>query len=371
MLHSNSPLVDYALKGLARCWLPEFGRWSHVYHLDGRPQANQSLPRSDVFYTLNVLLGLSRVSAVPANIDTAQIFQSNARQLLELPVREYAHGMALWVAGECQFDVPEPLIVHLRAMLSDSKKRQSLRAQDIGMILTGAATQVRRDPSIWSPIADDLFSQIEVEYAWASGLFGDTPSGPRHRFASFASQVYLTLACYYYGEVRNNARAIDIANRCSRKLISLQGPNGEWPWFFDARQGHVVDFYEIYSVHQYGMAPAFLEFAELHGVLEAREALIKGFKWVLGANQLAKPMLDRSLHLSIRSQVRKGELRTDKWRAIRAISNSVMRRPSGLADPSQLELRLECRSYELGWILWSFGRRSDLSELTHQESFLD
>ena len=34
--------------------------------------------------------------------------------------------------------------------------------------------------------------------------------------------------------------------------------------------GSVLDFYEIYSVHQYGMAPAFLERAECHGVTDAR-----------------------------------------------------------------------------------------------------
>ena len=57
----NSPLVEYALKGLKLCWLPQHGRWSHIYHLDNRTLPNKSQPESDVFYTLNVLLGLARV----------------------------------------------------------------------------------------------------------------------------------------------------------------------------------------------------------------------------------------------------------------------------------------------------------------------
>ena len=57
----NSPLVDYALRGLEQCWLPEYGRWSHIYHLDNWSQPNESVPHSDIFYTLNVLLGLARV----------------------------------------------------------------------------------------------------------------------------------------------------------------------------------------------------------------------------------------------------------------------------------------------------------------------
>jgi hypothetical protein len=100
--------------------------------------------------------------------------------------------------------------------------------------------------------------------------------------------------CKFIGDLG----AIEMARACTRKLIKLQGPQGEWPWFFDAEQGRVLDFYEVYSVHQYGMAPAFLECAEHHDVQEARDALIKGFKWVLGDNQLQRPTLVSELQLS-------------------------------------------------------------------------
>ncbi len=80
-------------------------------------------------------------------------------------------------------------------------------------------------------------------------------------------------------------------------------------------------------------------------------------------------MLVPELSLSIRSQVRKGELRTKNLRVLRAIRNAMLRLEAALVDPSEIVLRLECRSYELGWILWSFGRRSDLPELTHHRLF--
>jgi len=369
MSSPNSPLITYALNGLSRCWLPDAGRWSHIYHLDGRQTPNESRPHSDVFYTLNVLLGLTRVSHAPDGVKIADIFEANVRQLPNLPVREYAYGMALWVAGEAGLDIPAGIADHVRSVVSDAGKWRSLRAQDVGMLLTGIVVQARTDPAKWTAVADRVFSRLAADFAWPSGLFGDAPSGLRHRFASFASQVYLTLACYSYGELTGDPRAIEMANNCSRKLIALQGPQGEWPWFFDAKAGRVVDFYEVYSVHQYGMAPAFLEFSERHGVVEARAALIKGFKWVLGANQLAKPMLAPALSLSIRSQVRKGELHTDKRRALRAIANAAVGQSSGLTAASNLELRLECRSYELGWILWSFGRVNNLPELTNHALF--
>src|SRR3954464_4828454 len=80
-------------------------------------------------------------------------------------------------------------------------------------------------------------------------------------------------------------------------------------------------------------------------------------------------MLVPDLQLSIRSQVRKGELRTAKLRMLRALANAHLHRPVGRIDPAGLDVRLECRSYELGWILWSFGRRTDLEQLTHDPAF--
>jgi len=47
---------------------------------------NESLPHSDVFYTLNVLLGTSRVREIPDDIALFEIFRRNAIQLTTLPV---------------------------------------------------------------------------------------------------------------------------------------------------------------------------------------------------------------------------------------------------------------------------------------------
>ena len=363
--------MDYALNGLARCWLPEFGRWSHVYYLDNRDQPNESVPHSDVFYTLNVLLGLSRVQRVPQSINLSETFQQNVSQLITLPVSKYAFGLALWTGAELQLELPRHVLRYIDVVLSDRNNWRSFRAQDLGMIVVGVVAQAKLDPQKWSRVAAELFAFLVDRYHSPSGLFFDAAFGLRRRFASFATQTYLTLACYAYGELANDIRAIEIANTCTWQLIARQGPNGEWPWFFDATSGLVVDFYEVYSVHQCGMAPAFLERAEQHGVSEALSAIIKGFNWILGHNQLAVPMLVPDLHMTIRSQVRKGELYTKKWRVLRALRSSILGREAILIDPAHLQLRRECRSYELGWILWSFGQRSDLPELTHNEMFIE
>jgi hypothetical protein len=368
-LSQNSPLVNYALSGLQRCWLPEHGRWSHIYHLDGRGPPNESLPPSDVFYTLNVLLGMSRLDQIPDSFNLSETFRRNALQLTRMPVAKYAFGMALWAAAELELSVPEDVARDLNGLLAENKNWWDFRAQDLGMLLTGIVAQAKAGRKEWSRFAGPLFSFLAERYHSQSGLFFDAASGFRRRFASFAAQTYLTIACYHYGEFTGNSAAIAMANACTRKLIEMQGPQGEWPWFFDARYGRVLDFYEVYSVHQYGMAPALLECAERYDVRAARATLIKGFNWVLGENQLGKSMLIPELQLSIRSQVRKSELRTKKKRVLRAVRNAYLGRSSTLIDPVDVGLRLECRSYELGWILWSFGQRSDLRQLTHNQAF--
>ncbi|MCK1518895.1 MULTISPECIES: hypothetical protein [unclassified Bradyrhizobium] len=365
----NSALVRYALEGLERCWLPEHGRWSHIYHLDGRTSPNESLPHSDVFYTLNVLLGMSRIRETPSSLNLSDVFHRNAVQLTLLPVRKYALGMALWAAAELGFEVPEQVRREVRALLTEQERWKAFRAQDLGMLLTGVVAQVGAGGDEWTCFAGPLYRFLKQRFHSGSGLFFDAGFGLRRRFASFATQIYLSIACYHYGELAGDSSALAMAGACARKLIELQGPRGEWPWFFDAVSGRVLDFYEVYSVHQYGMAPALLEWAERYDVPGARNALIKGFNWILGENQLRRSMLVPDLGLTIRSQIRKGEVTARAPRMLRAIGNAYRGRESELIESSGVGLRLECRSYELGWILWSFGQRNDLPELACNPAF--
>lgn len=218
---------------------------------------------SDVFYTLNVLLGMSRVAEIPDGINLSEIFRDNVRQLTRMPVAKYAFGMVLWAAAELELDVPEDVVQDLNSLLLE-KNRSDYRAQDLGMLLTGIVAQARAGRKEWYRLAGPLFSFLSERYHSESGLFFDAA-------LVFGGALLL---------LPGNSAAIAIAKACTRKLIALQGPRGEWPWFFDAQHGRVLDFYGVYSVHQYGMAPALLECAERHDVQGARAALINGFKWV-------------------------------------------------------------------------------------------
>lgn len=366
-----SPLVEYVLRGLDNCWLPNEEKWSHIYHLDGRPNPNVSQPASDVFYTLNVLLGLSRLQATtysPRN-DLKHIFELNAGRLPSLPVARGAYGMAMWSSAELGFAMPSGVARHVKSFISEKSNWPRLRAQELGLIISGVVAQARHEPSTWSTLSHELFAFLVDRFSCPSGLFFDAARGVRRRWASFATQTYLTLACYHYGEFAASDMALSLANKCTQRLIELQGPNGEWPWFYYVPHGTVVEFYEVFSVHQHGMAPAFLEHAERHGVRGSTSALKKGAEWIFGSNQLGRNMLASDKGLIIRSHARRSDIRNRQYRAVRAVVNALMQRPAKLARPDELTLRLECRSYELGWTLWSFGRRQDLPEITHHAAF--
>jgi hypothetical protein len=103
------------------------------------------------------------------------------------------------------------------------------------------------------------------------------------------------------------------------------------------------------------MAPAFLHHAVANAVPRAREALVKGFQWLFGDNETGSRCFDQTIGRSTRSQARVGELDSLRRGALRSIANAAVRRRDIVSHHRRLVLREECRSYELGSILWSFA----------------
>ncbi len=365
-----SPLARYALAGLRRCWMPQLGRWSHRYHLDGRPEPNESVPHSDLYYSLNVLLGLSRVRGLLAGepYDVPALLATLGRQLAAWPVRNGAWGMAVWAAAELDLDAPGLSAEKLYAAAADPRQLAAWTAQDVGLSLSGACAQARRDPS-WLPLAHDFASELLGDFHGPGALFRDSGQGARRGFATFATQVYAAMSLFQYAELTGNGAALTAASACAARLLALQGRLGEWPWFYAPARDCVLDPYEVYSVHQHGMAPALLHHAVAHGVPGARAALVKGFNWIFGANELRCSMLRPDLQLIYRSQARRGFAGQRLVRPLHALLATATGRPDW-PDAAALCLTREMRSYEFGWLLWSFGDREDYPALTGHPGFL-
>jgi hypothetical protein len=143
---------------------------------------------------------------------------------------------------------------------------------------------------------------------------------------------------------------------------------GEWPWFYNADSGAVLDHYQVYSVHQDGMAPAYLLLADSLGYDDARRQIELGYHWIHGKNELGVSMLDHDHGLVLRSQMRR-EAGERHRRALRSIVNRTLGRAGRYVGSGGLQVNRECRSYHLGWILHAFGSREDYPEITHHPDF--
>ena len=367
-----SPLVQFILRGLKRCYMPGRGLWSYKHHLDGRSEPNEARPDYDVFYSLNVLLGLSKTVAGAReflSVDPRAMFPGVAAQLAGARPRRYAYSTALWAAAELGVPAPDCVSEPIRAMTSDTRAMASWTAQELGMLLSGTVAQARTDHS-WTKLArfakDLILDQLYTE----SGLFRDCALGPRRAFGTFATQVYSALSLYHYDELFGDSNAAKAADSCVMRLTTLQGPQGEWPWFFQPASGRVLDFYEVYSVHQHGMAPAILRHAMKRGVPGARHALVKGFYWILGRNELGVTMLVPDFSLIARSQARRELAGARVSRAARASLRYLTRQEARVGlQPHRILITPETRSYELGWTLWSFGDDQEFPELTRNGAF--
>jgi len=368
-----APLIEFTLRGLSNCWMPEKKLFSFRYKTDDPGDPNHSEPTFDPFYTLNVLLGFSKLDGLDEfqGVPIASIFETACHELLKAPDKTYAFGMALWAGAELGIHPPEPLKDETRRILGDQAMWEQFAAQDTGMLLSGCVAFERKYPGDgWGDHAARLKDFLLERFSCdTSGLFYNNARGFRRNYASFATGTYLSLALFHYGEWKNDSACIDRALKCVSILVGHQGKQGEWPWFYHVPSSRVVDMYEVYSVHQDGMAPAFLHHAIAHGMQGAREALVRGFHWILGENQLGRSMLVEDSAMIMRSQVRKDEMVTRKRRAIRSIAYGFLGFSGKLLPSESVTVRPECRSYHLGWILWSFGNTDDFRELTHHPAF--
>jgi hypothetical protein len=363
----DDALTRYGLAGLARCWMPDLARWSHKYHLDGRAQPNESVPHSDVYYSLNVILGLARVvDAAPSGCaDIASVFRALCETSLDLPVRNGIWGMAAWAACAHDLDLPGPVCDRLKAAAGDLRGWQ---AQDVGLSLTGACALAARDGA-WRQPATILRDVLMREFRGPGALFRDGARGVRRHVATFATQVYAALALYHFGEAFGDEMALDAADACVTKLLALQGELGEWPWFYDPASECVTDRYEVYSVHQHGMAPALLHHAVERGVPGAEAGLRRGFEWLFGRNEMGISMLVPELSLVHRSQARRGMAGRREIRFMRALAAVISRQGGAAAGGAALRLTPEMRSYEFGWLLWSFSNRPAYADLAGRAAF--
>jgi hypothetical protein len=235
-----------------------------------------------------------------------------------------------------------------------------------GLVAGAGAFPARRDLAMGA--AAECAAELLRRFRPGADVFRATPRRrviPRRelvesRFTHFAAQVYPLhgLAAYH---LATSASPPDALASVATRVVEAQGPLGQWWWIYSSRSRKVLEGYPVYSVHQDGMA--FLGLMELEklGVGSFAEPLCLGLDWLDGANELGVSLVDTDPPLINRCIQRTGShadraYGISRGNVARVIARSIA--PEAIddrdeAEPEELEVLRECRSYHLGWLLYA------------------
>ena len=201
-----------------------------------------------------------------------------------------------------------------------------------------------------------------------NNLVYETPVGLRHNWSSFGAHAYMAYAFLTLSKVTGKEWCRHIGIRIARKLVELQGSEGQWGWMYSMQRGIVVDFYPIFSVHQYAYAPLFLTAALDFGYDEFYKPLVKGFRWIFGENEIGESMVSREHCIVWRNLIRKPP-NPKLLKIARGGFINYLGLKARLERSETLQINRECWSFEMALPFLVFCGRNDFDEVLNHESF--
>lgn len=308
-------------------------------------------------YTLMTEIGLRRATAAgidhPFDLDI--IRAGSLAELSSPDLRPGDYGLHLWADALAGGERSDGLEAMLASSLAEGGGVEAREGMEVAWIVIGLALAGGRGRLL----DHALRALLETNAAPSGLLYHYGPGSRRRRFPNFATQSYGVLALATAARLGLDDRALPAARRLADRLLELQLEDGGWPWLFDADRGTVVERYEVYSVHQHGMAPmALLELADVSGDERYVEAASRGVDWLHGRNELGIEFADETEGMIYRS-IRRRRPFDRAAIALNLGGTTVLRRPL-LRGPLALELYAVARPYELGWLLEAWAGRESM-----------
>ncbi len=315
-----------------------------------------------VRYTINTLLGLREA----ARVDPAAPLAAEYPLLLDRflarragSIRSAADfGLLLaLLADEERERVEADAVARVDAF--SRAEPTGLNVQDAAWMLWGSTALARAGRRGAEPIAHRLAETIMERFAHpSSGLPVHTLARSRAHVVSFGSVVYFLRSLHEYGSTFGDERALGLYRRGVERIVSVQGPQGEWPWMLGVADGRPLDMYPVFTVHQDSMAMLFLIPALDEGVAGTAEVIDRSFAWNLGENQLGRSLVMREpfgIHRSIERRDRFPRAR----RYLRTLAASRRSGAAAILPNDKVRINPEVRSYHLGWVLFAWSGRAD------------
>ena len=316
-------------------------------------------------YTVNVMAALQRIQRSRAT-------KWNLKDMLDqyvarhLPEDTNVGNRGLLLDTLTRENHPAAVQVYqwLHPILDDRSRALALPIQETAWALIGVSTHARQTGSPQAAgLAQKLIAYISRDLLNRNTLLPRHNDSLRGTFVSFGAIVYFLMALHHYARLFDDQAVMALFKNAVTRVLELQGPNGEWSWFMDSATGRVMDWHQVYSVHQDSMAMLFLLPALDLVVAGASDAIVKSYRWLFGHNALGCAMLQRDPFFIYRSIRVKGPAELPR-RLLRALVHKALARSSRMQDPRALEVNTECRSYHPAWIIHAWADRTDFQEFT-------
>jgi len=313
-------------------------------------------------YTIMTLLGLRELERTGARtpFDTNAIYASLAQDVSWIQGAGDL-GLLIWLTAAFAPDQIDGLFRRcgVETALDRYTDAREARTMELAWFLAGVSHAALACPEKLPDLrtlADKAYRRLEKNQG-RSGFFGHLNATKsvagflRGRIGSFADQIYPIYAMSKFAVAFQQEAPSKRALDCAKAICEAQGELGQWWWLYDSQSGRVSSKYPVYAVHQQGMAPMGLLAAEEATGHNFQEPIYKGLRWITGANELGEDMRDMSQNLIWRCIYPH-----QKYSKYLNIVRSLARMPSGTPSKADLRILYEDRPYELGWLLYAFGR---------------
>jgi hypothetical protein len=314
-------------------------------------------------YSIIAFLGLSRLEAsgLPSPIDVKRALGSLLRDYHWVDTLGDV-GLLLWL---CALVSPERIMevdsrLRVETALNRFQGARQGSTVELAWFLSGLTHASRALPEPL-PKLTDLAAKayhLLIQNQGNQGIFGhlarknSLAGALRGHLGSFADQVYPIYALTKFAEAYKVHTALDNARRCAEAICRAQGTRGQWWWHYDSSTGRPFERYPVYSVHQHGMGPMALMALGEATRMDVAGSVKRGLSWIEANNELAIDLRDpnanviwRCIHLNKRCKVQSRRFL------------SLLRHCPDAESMSNLAVRFECWSYELGWLLYALARR--------------
>lgn len=350
-------LITLAKRGLPR--MHRRGAFAHTMRAVSKSTPAAIRREGDSLrYTANVALGLAYVDEATQrevlNGDTASDLALVAAARAEVSGDMGAVALAAWTAAEAAGLHAAALFRRLSAFLASEEPVETVTCA--WTLIAALAARKLGDTRELASRAASLLVQAQGPSGLFPHMLPPSASGRlRAHVGCFADQVYSIQGLSRLYVARHDPQALAAAESCAAAICAAQGPEGQWWWHYDTRDGSVVEGYPVYSVHQHAMGPmALLDLREAGGTNHL-DAVIRGLNWLDRHPEVDAPMVSEEDAVIWRKAGRREPRKV--VRAISAMTTALkpnMRLPGldTLFPPNRIDY--ECRPYELGWLLYAW-----------------